>query len=78
MPRRAERCKKRLKEIEERLVNIKDGKEPMDGLVDVAGRILLELKDMNDRLMIAESEVGPPDAFIEVDVPTTISPRLGT
>jgi len=41
----------------------------------VLGMLLTEINEINDRLMIVESEVGPPESFVEADGPTIISPR---
>lgn len=76
MGKRYEKATKRLEAIEEMLVGMQKKVGDSDGLA-ILGMLLTELKDLNDRLMIVESEVGPSESFIEVDVPSTVSPRIG-
>jgi len=75
MTKRAEQARKRMEAIEEMLLAMKEKVGDSDAL-SVLAMILLEIKDFNDRLAILESEVGPADSFIEVDGPSTVSPRL--
>jgi hypothetical protein len=76
MGKRYEKATKRLEAIEEMLVGMQKKVGDSDGLA-ILGMLLTEIKDLNDRLMIIESEVGPSESFIEVDVPSPVSPRIG-
>lgn len=74
MSKRYEKATKRLEAIEEILVGMQKKVGDSDGLA-VLGMLLVEIRDLNDRLMVVESEVGPSESFIEVDVPSTVSSR---
>lgn len=73
--RRYERAVKRLEAVEEMLVAMQ-GKVGNNDALNVLGMFLTEIKEINDRLMIVETEVGPPESFVEADGgPSTVSPR---
>jgi len=73
--KRYEKAVKRLEAIEQMLVAMQKKVGDNDALT-ILGMFLTEIRDMNDRLMIVETEVVPPDMFIEADGgPTTVSPR---
>ena len=71
---RYQKAVKRMEAIKEMLVAMQKKVGDNDALT-LFGMLLTEIQEMNDRLMIVESEVGPSESFIEADGPTTISPR---
>jgi hypothetical protein len=75
MSKRYAKAVKRMEAIEEMLVGMQKKVGDNDAL-SVLGMLLTEMKDLNDRLMIVEGEVGPSESFIETDGgPSPISPR---